>query len=83
MLTNEEALMEPMAVLRSVYPNAMEIVLKEKELASANQKKKQITRKKKSGIELFRDFYAYVEEQDMSERQLMAAEEMMNKALMK
>ena len=82
-LTNEEALMEPMAVLRSVYPNAMEIVLKEKELAVANQKKQQITRKKKSGIELFQDFYAYVQEKDMSEGQLMAAEEMMNRALMK
>lgn len=82
-LTNEEALMEPMAVLRSVYPNAMEIILKEKELANANQRKQQITRKKKSGIELFQDFYTYVEEKDMSEKQLIVAEEMMNKALMK
>ena len=82
-LTNEEALMEPMAVLRSVYPNAMEIILKEKELANANQRKQQITRKKKSGIELFQDFYTYVEEKDMSEKQLTVAEEMMNKALMK
>lgn len=82
-LTNEEALMEPMAVLRSVYPNTMEIVLKEKELAVANQKKQQVKRKKKSGIELFQDFYTYVEDKDMSERQLMAVEEMMNKALMK
>ncbi|MBD5544459.1 MAG: exonuclease SbcCD subunit D [Lachnospiraceae bacterium] len=82
-LTNEEALMEPMAVLRSVYPNAMEIILKEKELANVNQRRQQITRKKKSGIELFRDFYTYVEEKDMSEKQLAAAEEMMDKALMK
>ena len=79
-LTNEEALMEPMAVLRSVYPNAMEIMLKEKELAAANQKKQQVTKKRKSGMELFKDFYAYVQGEDMSGKQLAVAEEMMNKA---
>lgn len=81
-LTNEEALMEPMTILKSVYPNAMEIVLKEKELASANQRARQTAKRQKSGIELFEDFFEYVEGEKMNEQQLLAAKELMNKAVL-
>lgn len=82
-LTNEEALMDPMAILRSAYPNAMEILLKKKELACANQKREQVLKRKKEGIELFEDFYADVQGEAMSREQLDVAKEIMKSAVMK
>ena len=81
-LTNEEALMEPMSVLRSVYPNAMEIVLERKKLATANQKEQIRNRQNKAGIELFQEFYQDVQDEELSEQQLQTAEEIMKAAML-
>ena len=81
-LTNEEALMEPMSVLRSVYPNAMEIVLERKKLAVANQKEQTYARQNKAGIELFEEFYKDVQEEEISDEQLQTAKEIMKHAMM-
>ena len=74
--------MEPMSVLRSVYPNAMEIVLERKKLATANQKEQIRNRQNKAGIELFQEFYQDVQDEQLSEQQLQTAEEIMKAAML-
>lgn len=74
-LTDEGELIDPMETLRSVYPNAMQIVRADREEIQmefellGSVAGNGILRKRDAGS-LFRDFYAEIKEQDMTEEQL-------------
>ena len=73
-LTDEGELIDPMETLRSVYPNAMQIVRADREEVQMEFDLRSVAgnsvlRKKDAGS-LFQDFYAEIREQDMTEEQL-------------
>lgn len=76
-LTNEEAMMEPMSVLRGVYPNAMEIVLEKKQTAISKRQENSQGREKKEGIRLFQEFYQTVRQEELDEEKLRIAASIM------
>lgn len=56
-ITDKGELLDPMAKLRSVYPNAMELIRKERYLNSHNENRSISNIKQKSKLSLFEDFY--------------------------
>lgn len=70
-LTDRGELIDPMGTLRSVYPNMMQIIREEKELAGAGE---ELTKagagtltQRKDALALFEDFYRQVREEPLSE----------------
>lgn len=67
-LTDEEVLFEPMDKLRSVYPNIMQMV-KETNTERKNLRSECFAKaEKKSSMELYKEFYRIVTEQELDER---------------
>lgn len=66
-LTDEEELIDPIGVLRSVYPNVMQIQLQKNEQKKEASYETSLHVDKKSTIELFKEFYELVREQPLDE----------------
>ena len=73
-LTDEGELIDPMETLRSVYPNAMQIVRADREEIQMEFDLRSVAGngilQKRDAGSLFQDFYAEIREQDMTEEQL-------------
>ena len=71
-LTDREAIWDAMNRLRSVYPNVMEIVPSEDAMAGAAESglaAARVDHRKATDLELFRDFYAQVAGEKLSDRE--------------
>ena len=72
-LTDEGELIDPMETLRSVYPNAMQIIRAGKEEIQmefyAGAVAGRGSLRKRDAGSLFQDFYAEIKEQEMTEEQ--------------
>lgn len=74
-LTNEEELLEPMSILRSAYPNVMQIVLEKNGREPGEEFKPELDFTKIRTEELFAKFYEMVSGQTMdSEREKIVAQ---------
>lgn len=67
-LTNEEALIDPIGTLRSVYPNVMQIEPAKREIEAQNEYTSEVFTKQKSIGELFGDFYEMLKGEPMDEK---------------
>lgn len=66
-LTNKEALLDPMSILRSVYPNVMEIEIEQQQFKHTDFLIEGQRDKKKSPIALFEEFFEFVYDEPMEE----------------
>ena len=66
-ITDEEPGYEPLARIRSVYPNTLKLEIRNSKTALNNLELEKIERlKEKSVLELFNDFYKYQNNIDMN-----------------
>lgn len=79
-LTDEEELIDPIGVLRSVYPNVMQIQLEKNEVKSDAAYETKLQLDGKSTLELFKEFYELVREQPLDERREKLVEESLRQA---
>lgn len=79
-LTDEEELLDPIGVLRSVYPNIMQIQLAKNERKSSENYETSLRVQGKSTLELFREFYALVKEEPLDERREQIVKECLKQA---
>lgn len=74
-LTNDEELIDPIGILRTVYPNIMQIVLSKNERKAGTEYISRLEEKKKSIPELFAGFYEMIRgEKPDEERMNLIAE---------
>lgn len=66
-LTDEEELIDPIGMLRSVYPNIMQLVFEKREKESDGEYSVIESVEKKSTEELFEDFYYLIREKEMDD----------------
>ena len=66
-LTDEEELLDPIGMLRSVYPNVMQLVFEKKEKESDGEYTVTDNMEKKTTEELFGDFYFLIREKEMDD----------------
>lgn len=69
-ITDKGELLDPMAKLRSVYPNAMELIRKERYLASQNTERSISNIKNISKLSLFENFYEEITGEKCSDYEL-------------
>jgi len=67
-LTNEEALIDPIGTLRSVYPNVMQIEPAKREIEAQSEYTSEVFTKQKSIGELFGSFYEMLRGEPMDEQ---------------
>lgn len=79
-LTDEEELLDPIGVLRSVYPNIMQIQLAKNEQKSSENYATSLRVQGRSTLELFREFYALVKEEPLDERREQIVKECLKQA---
>lgn len=74
-LTNKEALLDPMSILRSVYPNVMEIEIEQQLFKSTDFSIEGTQERNKSPLALLLDFFEFVYDEPMEEelKELAAA----------
>lgn len=75
-LTDRDDLIQPMELLRSVYPNAMQIVMERYQNKSVSQKQQTVSKREKSLLENYQDFYELVEEESLQGEYLDLIKEM-------
>lgn len=74
-LTDTEELLDPMATLRSVYPNVLQIVLKKHLEQEETEYESRVLFVKKDTAELFSDFYEMLRGESMDEKRREAVTE--------
>ncbi len=79
-LTDEEELLDPIGVLRSVYPNVMQIRLAKNERKENKNYKAGLQVQGKSTLELFREFYELVKAEPLDERREQIVQECLKQA---
>lgn len=77
-LTDKDDLIQPMDLLRSVYPNAMQIVMERYQNKSVSQKQQTVSKREKSLLENYQDFYELVEEESLQGEYLDLIKEMID-----
>ena len=65
-LTDQKELVDPMGVLRSVYPNVMQVVRKET-AGSLQYTGEELKLKRRDPLTILEDFYGFVREEAMTE----------------
>lgn len=78
-LTDKDALVQPMDLLRSVYPNAMQIVMERYQKQTLEEKEQVAAKREKSLLENYQDFYELVEEESLQGEYLELMQEMIEK----
>ena len=79
-LTNEEELVDPIGTLRSVYPNVMQLQLEQAERAREQEAGRGADWKERTPFEMFEQFYGYVMDQDLTEKQADLVHEVISEA---
>lgn len=79
-LTDEMALYDPLSTLRSVYPNLMQLVFREKETEQQRSKEGREAERSRSPIQMYQDFYEEVRGKEIDAERLRIIEEMMKAA---
>lgn len=80
-ITDKEELIDPMGTLRSVYPNAMQLIVEKGEKTDQTAYRAENVRRKTT-LELFEEFYRLLREEDLDEdrrREVMLALEEENR----
>ena len=79
-LTDEEELMEPAEILRSVYPNLMQLILEKNLSGKEEQSFSGRSRERKSPEELFSEFFLEVTGREADEARLQVMREALAQA---
>lgn len=79
-LTDEEALYEPLNILRSVYPNVMQLLFAGNELPKQEGESGSRAERAKSPLEMYQDFYEEIRGKELDEERLRIVEEAMKAA---
>lgn len=66
-LTDEDELYNPMEMLRSVYPNVMELILTKNLVREEQQNEKRQADRSRTPMQMFEDFYREVRREEMDE----------------
>lgn len=74
-LTNEEELIDPIGILRNVYPNIMQIVLAKNVQREGTEYVSRLEEKRKSIPELFKGFYELIRAEEPDEERMKIIEE--------
>ncbi len=74
-LTNEEELIDPVATLRGVYPNIMQLIFEKDERKTGSDFEEKLDTKEKTPRELFCDFYLGIREKELDEERLNVIDE--------
>lgn len=74
-LTDTEELIDPMSTLRSVYPNALQIILEKRKLDENLEYESRLCGKRKSTTELFAEFYEMLRGEEMDAKRNAVVEE--------
>lgn len=79
-LEDKGEILDPMAKLRAVYPNVMELVREEKLLKKSYNEVMADEVKKKSKVDLFKNFYNEIMGEESSDEEICIMEKIINKA---
>lgn len=79
-LTDEDELYNPMEMLRSVYPNVMELILTKNLVREEQQNEKRQADRSRTPIQMFEDFYREVRGDEMDEARKELILEIMKEA---
>ena len=79
-LEDKGEILDPMAKLRSVYPNVMELVREEKLLKKSYNEVMSEEVKKKSKVDLFKSFFNDIVGEEAEEDEIVIMEKIINKA---
>lgn len=79
-LEDKGEILDPMAKLRAVYPNVMELVREEKLLKKSNNEVMSEEVKKKSKVDLFKSFFNDIVGEEAEEDEIVIMEKIINKA---
>lgn len=79
-LEDKGEILDPMAKLRAVYPNVMELVREEKFLKKSNNEVMSEEVKKKSKVDLFKSFFSDIVGEEAEEDEIVIMEKIINKA---
>lgn len=78
-LTDKDELVQPMDLLRSVYPNAMQIVMERYQKQALTEEQQVVSKREKTLLENYRDFYELVEGEPLQGAYLELIQEMIEK----
>ena len=79
-LTDEDELYNPMEMLRSVYPNVMELILTKNLVREEQQNEKRQADRSRTPMQMFEDFYREVRREEMDEARKELILEIMKEA---
>ncbi len=79
-LTDKEELIEPMSILRSFYPNVLQLLLEKNISEAGGEYESRISSVRKSTAELFGEFYEMLRGEPLDERRLAVVEESAHEA---
>ncbi len=79
-LTDTEELIDPIASLRSVYPNVLQILLEKNQLTEGQVYESTIQSMKKSTVALFSEFYEMLKQESLDAKRLAVIEEVAREA---
>ena len=79
-LTDKEELIEPMSILRSFYPNVLQLLLEKNISEAGGEYESRISSVRKSTAELFGEFYEMLRGEPLDERRLTVVEESAHEA---
>lgn len=78
-LTDKDDLVHPMDLLRSVYPNAMQIIMERYQKQTLEEERQTVSKREKSLLENYQDFYELVEQEPLQGEYLELIREMIEK----
>lgn len=78
-LTDKDDLVHPMDLLRSVYPNAMQIIMERYQKQALEEERQTVSKREKSLLENYQDFYELVEQEPLQGEYLELIREMIEK----
>lgn len=78
-LTDKDDLVQPMDMLRSVYPNTMQIIVERYRKEAYVEARQVISKREKNLLENYQDFYELVEEEPLQGNYLELIQEMIEK----
>lgn len=79
-LTDERELAYPVDTLRTAYPNLMQLIFSKNQIEKSEKIKESGSLKKRTPLEMFRDFYELIKQKTPDEEQMKAVTEAMREA---